>query len=268
MNNLLFSERKTGKKKEGDFKILKILCKKHFDDYLSEKKKVLRSPRYLSQHTIENKYNLDVMKHYFLKASKDPEMYPSNYESCVVDFGSLFDMLELSCRFLHEYTDSEHRDKRLFFFQHQLNECLKDWGYILNDGIVSRLPEEGLEHLVNEQVPLGLIQDDESKIQHAIDLFFKRNASEEDKKSALKALYELLEIIRKDLKSNKYLSREEDDIFSVANNERIRHMIDRSHKSKTGVQESLEEPYVTWMFYKMLNTIKTYLKSKVITTKK
>lgn len=265
MTNLLFSERKTGKKKEGEFEILKKLCLKHVNDYLFQKKRVLRSPRLAGQYTIENKYNLDVMNHYFLKATKDPEMYPSNYESCVVNYESLFDMLELSYRFLHEYSETEQRDERVFFFQAQLNECLKDWGYVMTDGIVSRLPEEGLEQLVNDQVPLGIIQDDESKIQHAIELFFKRDATSEDKKSAIKALYELLEVVRNDLKADEFLRCEEDDIFSVTNNKRIRHMLEQSDKTK--IQDSIEEPYVTWVFYKMLNTIKTYLKSKVTSKK-
>jgi hypothetical protein len=260
MMNLLFSERKSGQKKKGDFEILKKLCKKHVDDYLFEKKKVLHGPRLMNQFTIENKYNLNVMNHYFLRETKDPEMYPLNYDACVQDFENLFDMLELAYKFMKEFTDSGHRDERIFFFEAQNNESLKDWHYIMNQGTVSQLPEEGMKYLVNEKVPLGIIEDDETKIQHAIDLFFKRNSTAEDKKSALKALYEVLEVVREDLKSNEYLRCEEDDIFSVANNKRIRHMLEQ--KDKTKLQESLQEPYITWAFYKMLNTIKTYLKSK------
>ncbi len=268
MKKLLYSELKSGAKKKGDFQILKQLCWKHVSDYLFQTERIASGPRLAASYRTEYVFNLEVMNHYFLKKTKDPDFTPSNYEACVVNFDSLFDMLTATYQFQFDYADSKERDRRLFFFEHQINECLEDWKYEMKDGIIRQLPEDGMKQLINEHVPLGLIEDDESKIQHAIDLFFRRNASEEDKKSALKALYELLEIVREDLKSNEYLSCEEDDIFSVANNKRIRHMLDKSDKSKTKVQESLEEPYVTWVFYKMLNTIKTYLKIKAISSKK
>ncbi|PIR50705.1 hypothetical protein COU78_05000 [Candidatus Peregrinibacteria bacterium CG10_big_fil_rev_8_21_14_0_10_49_24] len=255
---LLFSERKTGTKKKGNFEILKKLCEKHFRDYLFQEVRVSTGPRLAPSYRKKAKFNLEVMKLYFLKHTNDFNMSPLNYSSCVTDLETLFDMLETAYCFQQEYLEAEEKDERLFFFEHQINDCLEDYGYEMKQGAISQLPEDGMRQLVEEVVEYGVIESDVSKIQHAIGLFFKRNATSEDKISAILSLQHLLEVIREQLKTDEFLKSEESTLFNVANNKRIRHMLEE--KDKTKIQESMEEPYLTWFFYRQLNCIKTYLK--------
>lgn len=205
-------------------------------------------------------FDHDEMQHYFLAKTKKSSLNPLDFESSVQTEDDLFDILECAYQFLKDYS----HDKKMYgAFAFLLNrDALNSYGYemSLHDGVIRQKPEDGMDRLVNEEVPLGIIQDDEVKIGHAIDLFFKRNASDEDKKSAIKVLYELFEVVCEDLKKDEYLKCEAEDISKFANhNSGIRHILE---KDKTKTQERMEEPYLTWFFYKLLNTIKTYLKAK------
>lgn len=250
----LFSERKSGTKKKGDFEILKKLCEKHFRDYLFQEVRTSTGPRLAPSYRTQTKFDYKVMEHYFLKQTKESNMSPQNYASCVTDLETLFDMLETAYSFQQEYLEATEKDKRLFYFEHQLNDSLKDWGYEMKQGVVMKLPEDGMKELVEEAIPSGVIQDDESKLQHAIAQFFKRNASDGDKRNAIRSLGDLLESVRGELQSEPQLGADENAIFNILNTYGIRHHND--------VQKHLEEPYLTWTFYLLLNTVKTFIKIK------
>ena len=187
--------------------------------------------------------------------TKDPDFLPDNI-GCVPDEDGLFDMLECAYQFLKEYNDPKDKLDRSEIFEFCLNEILKDWGYRMRNGIVEILPEAGLIDLTDAKVPANVVPLAEEKIAHAKDLFFKRGATIEAKKSALKVLGEVLEPLRSDLQLDDKLKIDEKTIFDILNNYDIRH-----HRID---QKDISEPYLTWTYYAQLNTILTFMKQKQI----
>jgi|GEM_PF-2125511 len=246
MNNLLYSERKTGKKKSVDFAVLKQLCNKRFRDFL----RVMTSSNRFREPILDH----DGIQHYFLAKTKKLTLNPLAFESNIQTENDLFDMLECAYQFLKDHiADKDVRE----IFAFQLNkDALNSYGYEMSwdDGVIRHKPEDGMDMLVNENVPFDAIPSAEQKITDAIYFFFKRNATEEDKKRAIKELGDLLEHVRKELKEIPHLQADENLIFKMLNEYSIRH-----HNNK---QMELPEPYLTWFFYLLLNTIKTFLKLK------
>ncbi len=241
---MLYSERKSGKRVKGDFEVFKKLSKRIFNDFL------LAVSKYDIYRNPIHKYSFKKMQHYFLLKTKREHMSPLSFESAVNRREELFDMLETGYMFLDENASSAIS----FDYETSLNEILIDWGFKMQSGLILDIPEEGMQNLVDESVPTTSIPSSEQKIQHAYELFFRHDAKLEDKKSAAKVLGELLEHVRSDLKVDEELSKDESDLFHILNKYGVRH-----HKES---QKEIKEPYLTWHFYSLLNTVKTYLKIK------
>ncbi|MDP7453955.1 MAG: hypothetical protein QF809_00225 [Candidatus Peribacteraceae bacterium] len=245
---MLFSERKTGTKTKGGFEILKKLCETPFNDSLLLK---------IKSHSLTpiRKYSDKNLSYYFLHKTRKAELSPLSLETSAQSENDLFDMLKCAYSFLHDnsagdpYANDPHRK-----FQLIINSFLPDYGYTMKDGVIFSTPEKGLENLVDESMPATDIPSLDEKLDHAEKLFFGRNATDEDKRTAIKSIGDLFEHARNDLAKNKQLSGDEEDIFNILNNFGIRH-----HREG---QKEISEPYLTWVYYALLNTLKTFLKLK------
>ncbi|MBP9773929.1 MAG: hypothetical protein KBD00_04875 [Candidatus Peribacteraceae bacterium] len=238
---MLFSERKKGEIKKGSFYILRKLCSKPFTDLLFE-----------GGEFKQYKYDIETLEHFFLLKTKDLDLTPRNIE-IVSNENDLFDMLECAYQFLEEYKDS--RDEKLIrsmLLQFLLEDALKEWGYRMRNGLIEFIPEIELIDLADAKIPKSDVLSAKEKIAHAKDLFFKRNSTVEEKKSSIQALGQVLESIRKDLKTDNSLKTDERTIFDILNNYGIRHHNDQ--------QKDIDEPYLTWTYYLLLNTILTFMK--------
>src|SRR3989344_2822438 len=94
---MLFSERRTGKKRQGDLTTLIKLCNNPFQ--------VLHRtvPGYYAG---EYRYNHEYMKHYFLLRTKDARLSPLEFGTGIKNLDDLFDMLECAYAFLKEQDTS------------------------------------------------------------------------------------------------------------------------------------------------------------------
>ena len=91
------------------------------------------------------------------------------------------------------------------------------------EGNIEELPSsKGLENLVRNPTPYNSPKTIDNRIDHACSLFLKGNSTLNEKRDALKNLADVLELLRKDLKS--YIpNNEERRLFEIANNFGIRH---------------------------------------------
>jgi hypothetical protein len=115
------------------------------------------------------------------------------------------------------------------------------------EGLVLRRVEEGFEQIFAAQVPT---QDSriETRIASAIAQFRRRGSTHADRRQAVRDLADILELLRPQVKAF-LTSKDEGDLFQIANNFGIRHYND---KQQTNYDEAL---WFSWMFYFYLATI-------------
>ncbi len=109
------------------------------------------------------------------------------------------------------------------------------------------IPADPMVRLVREYFSLG-DKDLNEKINHAIKLFHTDN-SMDNKRSACETLSYILEPLRQELR--KEFSGDTEDFFNIVNNFNIRHNKDRTKKMEHPAQ-------LEWVFYSLLNTIRTF----------
>lgn len=170
---------------------------------------------------------------------------------------SIFDLIEFLSDYVSEpliariqpgSNPSLRTDNGLEKWRKAVNECLErlDLPYNLtaNKEIEIASPSAGLQHLVDDHA--SPVRNAQEKVDHACRMFLKRNATVHDRRSALKDLADVLELLRDGLKAN-IGKKEADKLFDIANNYGIRH-----HNRK---QMELDENYMRWFFYSALATI-------------
>jgi hypothetical protein len=138
----------------------------------------------------------------------------------------------------------------------QLLDCYKNKFVFTEQGEVWRRPEDGFEGILNAEVPSEdkIIVD---RINTAVRKFRNHGSSNDDRHHAVRNLADVLEKLKKDIKSSDIvMSSDESDLFNIANNFGIRHQND---KQKNEYDKSI---WLSWMFYFYLATIHVLLKSK------
>lgn len=169
---------------------------------------------------------------------------------------SIFDLIE----FLSEYVSEPHPtnlppfiktirvNEGLEKWRRTVNECLEQldppYNLTTNKEIEIASPSAGLRRLVDDYASPS--QDAQEKIDHACRLFLKRNATVLDRRSALKDLADILEMLRDDLNAS-IGKKKADKLFDIANNYGIRH--------NNREQLEMNESYARWFFYSALSTI-------------
>lgn len=204
------------------------------------------------------------------------KMVPIPENIMKLDRDSLFDLIELLADHVSEHKTSTlsddvfsllapdrftRRPRKIHtthFDSYDNENGRKKWRDVLNEYLIqldppSRLTNEqnieilptseGLRHLVDNCASPS--EESGKKIKHAQGLFLKHGATEDDKRSALKDLADVLEFMRREIK---IIPTEENELFNIANNYGIRHY---KPDQKTGYDEN----YLQWIFYSYLAAI-------------
>jgi len=141
-------------------------------------------------------------------------------------------------------------------FQREVNEILRQYstGFELSKGgEVLAVAESGFESLVEQELPEYDPENVEGRVKAAVKKFRYRRALLEDRREAVRDLVDVLEYLRPQMKE-KFASRDESDLFNIANNFALRH-----HNPQ---QKSDYDPeiWLDWMFYFYLSTISAVLR--------
>ena len=224
---------------------------------------------YLGFHCVDSGFNpglvgTDLQAEILLSLRK-PNLWPIH---ATIDHWSeddLFDMLEFLFdhlskpieRHYHSYSQcgwhcskfdrssgrEEYRDK--------LNRLLRayDSGFELSDqGEVLAMAQTGFEPLLGAELPDYDPTNVTSRVDGAIRKVRRHRSSIEDRRDAVRDLADVLEFIRPRLKEI-LLSKDEQDLFNIANNFGIRH-----HRTDQKVDYD-KAIWLSWVFYYYLATI-------------
>lgn len=136
-------------------------------------------------------------------------------------------------------------------YREKLNRLLRayDSGFELSEqGEVAALPPTGFEPLMAAELPHHDDSNVTSRVETAINKFRRHRSSIEDRRDAVRDLADVLEFLRPSLKEV-LLSKDEQDLFNIANNFGIRH-----HRTdqKVGYDKAI---WLSWVFYYYLATI-------------
>ncbi len=141
------------------------------------------------------------------------------------------------------------------YYTVKINELLElyDKKYILTDhGGILQKADKGFDKIFEADIPTKDINIKE-KIDNAIHRFRKYGSSIEERRLAVRDLADVLEYLKPNLK--RLLStKDESDLFNIANNFGIRHHNDKQHNN---YDKSL---WFSWMFYYYLATIHLILR--------
>lgn len=138
----------------------------------------------------------------------------------------------------------------------EVNNLIKDYssGYQLSDdGEIFQLEEDGMQSLIDADLPFTDPTNIEDRVKMAIRKFRYRNSPLEDRRDAIRDLADVLEFLRPKMKE--VISRkDESDLFIIANNFHIR------HHNLDQKQDYNKPIWYSWMFYYYLSTIHAVLR--------
>jgi hypothetical protein len=141
-------------------------------------------------------------------------------------------------------------------FLDDVNDFLADFedGYELREnGEIVRCADQGLNRLLDaKKVELGK-GGIPARMAEAEKLFYAARSSMTDRRNAVKELADCFEYIRDDVKRT-LTSKDEADLFSIANNFGIRH---HNEKQKTEYDQNI---WLSWMFHFYLATLHASLR--------
>lgn len=141
-------------------------------------------------------------------------------------------------------------------FREEINELLRDYrdGYELSeDGEILALAEKGLDYLFEADLSSYDPENIRDRVNAAILKFRRYRSSMEDRRDAIRDLADVLEFLRPKLKQV-LTSKDESDLFNIANNFGIRH---HNVRQKTDYDKPI---WYSWMFYYYLATIHAALR--------
>ncbi|MEI9938500.1 MAG: hypothetical protein WDO69_14875 [Pseudomonadota bacterium] len=157
---------------------------------------------------------------------------------------------------LHDYNDCgwHYRtfDKRLGQerWRDDINDILKfyDEGFELSkDGQIRRLGEPGLREIMSAKLPANALTADREKVDLAVQAYRRGLSTKHQRRQAVRELADVLEPLRKTIKAE-MLSKDESDLFHIANKFGIRHHNDEQ-------KSEYDTAWLSWMFYVYLSTI-------------
>lgn len=202
---------------------------------------------------------------FFLTKLRKPNLWPIEEKVDEYTEDDLFDVIELLYDFVskpvkgyyHEWNGCGWHystfDKSIgqSEFQMEINSFLNGYleGYELSsDGQILLQGSPGHKELLTEDIPHHNPQNVDEKVRYAVLKFRRHRASTEDKKESVRTLADVLEFLRPQIKQLP-LSKDEGDLFNIANNYGIRH---HNSNQKTDYNQDI---YLEWIFYSYLSTI-------------
>lgn len=182
----------------------------------------------------------------------------------------LFDMIEflhdhcskpVSGRY-HQYNNCGHHYETFndsegqAHFREKVNYMLKDYqnGFEISEqGEILELPDKNIAPLLEADIPSSDTENVTKKIHLAVTKFRRHKSNLDDRKDALRELADVLEYLRPEIKSV-LTSKDEGDIFNIANNFGIRH---HNTNQKHDYDKAI---WYNWIFYYYLATIHAVLR--------
>jgi hypothetical protein len=221
---------------------------------------------YAKYEAVPDKLGADIESQMFLAIRKS-DLFPVEEKCNNYSEDDLFDVIEFlyDCvskhthgynKYLDEYEDDYDTSAGKQEFRERINHLLCDYreGYELSEnGEILELPEQGLEDLVLANLPPHDAENVEQRVESAILKFRRSRSSLDGKHDAIRDLVDVLEWLRPKIKEV-ISSKDEDDLFNLANNFGIRH-----HKDNQK-QDYDKAIWYNWMFYYYLATIHACLK--------
>lgn len=141
-------------------------------------------------------------------------------------------------------------------YREKINRILKIYkeGYELSvDGEILVLADSGLEALLEAPLPSMDPDNIELRIEAARQKFRRHRSSMEERRDAIRDLADVLEFLRPKIK-NVLMSKDEDDLFTIANKFGIRH---HNELQKDKYDKAI---WYSWLFYYYLATIHAVLR--------
>ena len=204
-------------------------------------------------------------------------LWPISFWASMYSEDDLFDMIEFLFDYvsapvdgsLHSYnqcgmhwnTFDEEAGKKEF--RKRINELLALYEHRFElslDGLILELPPGGFENIYDASVPTE-DKNIAQRIEAAKTEYRRHGASLDARRHAVADLAGVLEVLRPKMK-DAITSKDESDLFNIANNFGIRHHNDRQ---KNSYDHSL---WLSWMFYVYLSTIHLILRKLEIKTPK
>lgn len=202
---------------------------------------------------------------YFLRHLRKEALWPVKEKLSTYSEDDLFDVIELLYDLVSEPLDGTYhsygecgmhyatfnRASGRAKFRAEVNDILSDYsvGYeLVENGEISAKADRGLDTLLSAKLPPSFSQDMQRRLEDAVSLFRRRHACAADRHNAVRILADILEELRPRMK-HALTSKDEGDLFNIANNFEIRH---RNDKQKNRYDKSL---WLSWMFYFYLSTI-------------
>jgi hypothetical protein len=131
----------------------------------------------------------------------------------------------------------------------KVNTFLKfyETGYELSmRGEIVRIAPSGMDELVHTKTAAAVRDPDRAKVENAVRTFHLGRSTREQRKQAVRDLVDVLEYHRADVKKN--LSKDEGDLFNIANNFALRH-----HNASQ--RDDYDDAWLNWLFYVYLSTV-------------
>lgn len=205
-----------------------------------------------------------------LLALRKPELWPIHSTIASWSEDDLFDMIEFlydhvsepTERYFHDFSScgwhcsTFDRKAGRQEYRAKMNRLLNryDSGFDLSEvGEVLAVAPTGLEPLFDASVPHPDESNVTARVEAAVRKFRRRRSTVEDRRDAVRDLADVLEFLRKDLKSV-LTSKDERDLFNIANNFGIRH---HRPNQKTDYNKPV---WLSWMFYYYLATVHAVLR--------
>jgi len=207
---------------------------------------------------------------FFLTKLRKPNLWPIETKIEGYSEDDLFDVIELLYDFVSKPLEGYYHpwnncgwhystfDKITgqLEFRSELNPFLNGYleAYELSlNGQILLLGGPGLKELLATEIPVHDSKNVDGKIKSAVLKFRRHRATVEDKRESVRTLADVLEFLRPEIKKLP-LTKDEGDIFNIANNFGIRH---HNTSQKT---EYDQDVYLEWIFYSYLSTIHLVLR--------
>lgn len=141
-------------------------------------------------------------------------------------------------------------------FRDEINEILRKYedGFYLSElGYITHLGNEPIRNLCEAKLPGNDPENIDARVKAATEKFRRYQSSTDDRRDAVRDLFDVLEFLRPKLK-HALKADDERDLFNIANNFGVRH---HNQNQKNGYDKSI---WLSWMFHFNLATIHAALR--------
>lgn len=218
----------------------------------------------VDQGDVNGELGNDINAMIFLSLKKE-DLWTLRKKLAYYSEDDLFDMIEFlhdHCSkpisgYYHQYNNCGHHYETFndsegqAHFREKVNYMLKDYqsGFEISEqGEILELPDKNIAPLLEADIPSSDTENVTRKIQLAVTKFRRHKSTLDDRKEALRELADVLEYLRPEIK-NVLTSKDEGDIFNIANNFGIRH---HNTNQKHDYDKAI---WYSWIFYYYLATI-------------